>query len=405
MKRISYIVFTVLPLLATSCLIQEKDLFDETAAERMDSFLTEYKEILESDESGWLFEYYPEANQSFGGYAYILSFKEGEVTAYFQLADAEKEPVTSAYRLTTDDGPILSFDSYNENLHFFANPSASDYQGYQGDYEYNILGKSDDGTEIYIKGRRSGNRLTLKKFEGSSPADYLAKISEISQAMKAPAYTLTAGDVTSDCSISGNIFEYTDGGTAGQCAYCYTDTGIRFYTPVEIGGQIYTELSYSNESLVSSDGQITIALVFPPVNRQFVDGDWMLDLESCSEQAKALFNEGFNAIGAAGYPFYLAFMGDAYYGSYGFNVNFGGYAGVYNFNYELAGEDKIILQFAGSVDGNGGTFMSWGLTPALVPLGYDTPKTFTMTADNIKTPSVITLTEDADENNVIVFAL
>ena len=31
------------------------------------------------------------------------------------------------------------------------------YRGLQGDYEYNILGKSADGSEIYVKGRKSGN--------------------------------------------------------------------------------------------------------------------------------------------------------------------------------------------------------------------------------------------------------
>ena len=269
MKRIAYLFLVLFPLMATSCLMEEKEVFDQTPAERMDAFLSEYKEILESSENGWLFEYYPEANQSYGGYAYILKFQDGMVTAYFELADEE---AVSTFKMTSDDGPVLSFDTYNENLHFFAEPSPDMYQGLQGDYEYKILGKSADDSEIYLRGRKSGNILTLRKFEGDDPMAYFGKCYETIALMKAPRYILmTDGKESLSCSISSNIFrativlaeatETTEAVTESVAsAYCLTDTGIRFYSPVIIGGVEYTELTYSEESdaLVSSDGKIVL---------------------------------------------------------------------------------------------------------------------------------------------------
>lgn len=267
MKKSLYILLLAFPLLVTSCLLEEKDVFDKTPAERMDSFLAEYKTLLESSENGWLFEYYPEKNQSYGGYAYILKFKDGNVTAYFQLAE---EAAVSTYKMTPDDGPVISFDTYNENLHFFAEPSASQYQGLQGDYEYNILGKSENGSEIYVKGRKSGNTLTLRKFAGEDPVAYFAACDAVYEGISAAKYDMTVdGTPTLSCSMSNQKLSFsvetkpaTDEAPAEVSSvampYCYTDAGIRFYKPIEWNGVQYEELVYQNQSLVSEDGKLVI---------------------------------------------------------------------------------------------------------------------------------------------------
>ena len=47
MKKILYTLALAFPLLATSCLMEEKEFFDQTPAERMDAFLAEYKTSIE----------------------------------------------------------------------------------------------------------------------------------------------------------------------------------------------------------------------------------------------------------------------------------------------------------------------------------------------------------------------
>ncbi len=251
----------------TSCLIEEKEVFDKTPAERMDAFLAEYKTLLESSENGWLFEYYPQKDQSYGGYNYILKFKDGYVTAWLELTAQEE---VSTYKMTPDDGPVISFDTYNANLHFFAEASPSQYQGLQGDYEYNILGKSGDGSEIYVKGRKSGNVLTMRKFEGTDPVAYFTACNEIYESFAAAKYDMTVdGTLALSCSMSNMRLTFTTETKPAtelapaevasySSAYCYTDTGIRFYEPIEVNGVTYEGLLYQNDSLVSEDGKLVI---------------------------------------------------------------------------------------------------------------------------------------------------
>lgn len=251
----------------TSCLIEEKEIFDKTPAERMDAFLAEYKALLESSENGWLFEYYPQKDQSYGGYNYVLQFKDGYVTAWLELAAKEEK---STYKMTPDDGPVLSFDTYNANLHFFAEASPSQYQGLQGDYEYNILGKSEDGSEVYVKGRKSGNVLTMRKFAGTDPVAYFTACNEIYESFAAAKYDMTIdGTPTLSCSLSNMRLTFTTETKPAtelvpaevasvSMAYCYTDTGIRFYQPIEVNGVTYEGLVYQNDSLVSEDGKLVI---------------------------------------------------------------------------------------------------------------------------------------------------
>lgn len=402
--------------MATSCLMEEKEVFDQTPAERMDAFLSEYKEILESSENGWLFEYYPEANQSYGGYAYILKFQDGMVTAYFELADEE---ATSTFKMTSDDGPALSFDTYNENLHFFAEPSPDMYQGFQGDYEYKILGKSDDNSEIYLRGRKSGNNLTLKKFAREDPVAYLAKSTEISSAMMAPSYSIKINENSAACSISDNVLYYelvvkeaTETTEAEvetvKCAFCYTDTGVNFYEPVVIGGVEYTSLVFNaeNRTLSTEDGTVVISQIIPPLNELFTLAAWYITYSNIGSWGKPYFNAVKQQLASIGEELLLAYIGKTSTGKWGFGFystdGAKNYSGALDYNYELSGEDKITMQFAMSGDSNGVWYHNnAGFSYMLNVFGYNAPRTFTVSADNPKAPSYILLTEDANPNNTI----
>ena len=111
MKKSNIIILISSLLVFTSCLFEQKDIFDKTPAERMEAYLNEYQELLESSVDGWILEYYPDNFQSYGGYVYFLTFNEGEVSAQFQMAADVSKPITSLYKMTPDDGPVLSFDT------------------------------------------------------------------------------------------------------------------------------------------------------------------------------------------------------------------------------------------------------------------------------------------------------
>ena len=273
MKNVYIAILLISSVLFGSCLKDENSLFDETASIRMEQSLKNYKEILSSSENGWLLEYYPEENQSYGGYSYVLKFSASSVQAHFELAGVE-DSAESLYQLIADDGPVLSFDTYNTFLHVFAEPSSNMPDGFQGDYEFILMGISSDQNEITLKGKKTGNYMSLKRMT-ESPEEYLSKLAEVKSLMDTKNYKMSIGGVQADCVISNRIFAYQYVGTdeaveSGEIAYSYTSSGIRLYKPIEINGISAREFIIKNETLVSTDGKVTITFVYPPINEFFI---------------------------------------------------------------------------------------------------------------------------------------
>ena len=121
MKNKSIILLLVLGLAFTACSRDEDSLFDQSAAERTEKALTNAIDVLTSAENGWEMLYY--ANPVNAGYTVLLKFEEDN---------------NSTWAIRADYGPILSFDTYNDVMHAWADPQ-SDGDGYLGDYEFLIL--------------------------------------------------------------------------------------------------------------------------------------------------------------------------------------------------------------------------------------------------------------------------
>ena len=419
MKKIYLVLLAALGLTFTSCLMEEKELFDKTPAERMDAYLGEYRTLLASSEQGWVLQYFPEETQAYGGYAYVLKFTMDEVTAWFQLDNDVATPVTSLYKMTPDDGPVLTFDTYNENIHYFATPDASNYEALHGDYEFRVVGKSADASVIYMKGKRTNNNYNLVKFTGD-PVEYLNGCNTVQTAMTAPAYSMTLNDKTYECTLRGNIFQYTYTYTEGEgeeavevaedygSAFCYTPTGISFYTPVAIDGVEYEGLVYNAEAgtLATPDGKAVVNQIIPPLNEYFILGDWYITYSNVGSFGKPYFNVVKNALAGIGEQLLLAYLGSSMYGKWGLNfyttTGASNYKGGLYMNYQLEGEDKITMQFAMAGGGDGVWYHNnASFAYILNVFGYSAPRTFTITADDNKAPTYILLTEDANPKNTI----
>lgn len=94
------------------------------------------KSALVSSEQGWLMEFYPESNQKYGGYSFIMQFDNNQqVTVYSEIADGSAK---SYYSVIAEDGPVLTFDTYNPIKHYFDTPNSSRYQAYEVEVEYVI---------------------------------------------------------------------------------------------------------------------------------------------------------------------------------------------------------------------------------------------------------------------------
>lgn len=252
-KTLLYVLMVLPTLLLQSCLKDQEDIFDTPSSIRMQEVLDNAKKVLTSSEEGWAFEYFPDRYQSYGGFAYAVKFDNQQVTAVFELEPESSE--SSLYKLTNDNGPILSFDSYNTFLHYFATPSSSNYEGMDGDFEFIIMSVTED--LITLRGKRTGNTMYLRRL-AKDPATYIKAVYTISDNIIASTAkgTLGTSDISCFIDLDSRRMDITymkgDEAVVASASYIPNETGIRFYNPMELNGATLSELSYNIDTYTFS---------------------------------------------------------------------------------------------------------------------------------------------------------
>ena len=243
--KFSALALSVLAL--ASCLKDQADVFEKGSADRMSDYLADLRTILKTPKYGWRMSYYPGAN--YAATNYTLIFEDQYVTAAHESAPDAAE--RSTYKLTTDDGAVLSFDTYNTLLHLYATPSDKLYQAKGGDFEFEITGYTKD--EIRLRGKRSRNLCIMRPLDKPGK-DFLKAINEENLKFDIAAIT---GTIT-----NGAIEGFLDGGkrrmTIGRVGasdkemmtlrYIITENGIRLYEPTIIQGVEFDEFVFDKEA-------------------------------------------------------------------------------------------------------------------------------------------------------------
>ena len=172
-------------LTLSSCKNEIDEIFDEDAVARLEKAKNEYTNILTSNGGKWQMEYY--ANSEEPGYVYLMTFRtDGSVTISGKnqwIGNVEGESLniptygsqTSLWEVITDNGPVLSFNSFNKYFHLFADPedipSMSDEDtdetgyGHEGDYEFDLMRYSND--TLYITGKKYGIDMIMTRVDAS----------------------------------------------------------------------------------------------------------------------------------------------------------------------------------------------------------------------------------------------
>ncbi|BCS85452.1 DUF4302 and DUF4987 domain-containing protein [Prevotella herbatica] len=214
----------------------QEDLFDEPSSLRMQNALDKTRKVLEGSKKGWLIDYYVGDNQQYGGYAFTVKFDSLTCTAASELS---ADSATSYYKLTTDDGPVLTFDTYNTVLHALATPSADNYEGFHADYEFIIL--SADANEVVLKGKKTGSIMKMYPLT-ETPSAYLSNVkSTIDNFVingASGSVDKTSLDISVD--IDNRQIEYyikNDSTVLGSTAFTMTDKGVRLYDPIIVDGK------------------------------------------------------------------------------------------------------------------------------------------------------------------------
>ncbi len=186
----------------TACVNEEDDLFDKSAAERLNEASDLYSQRLTASPNGWAVQLYPtKQDEAPYGTGYLLMFrfhanKSVDASMNNALSNNRYMTDTSTWEVITDNGPVLSFNTYNKVVHTFSDPEDVPSTGTQdvpndetgtgigGDYEFIIVDAPEDASYMMLKGKKRGtyNLLTPVE-EGIDYESYLADVKNFQSTM------------------------------------------------------------------------------------------------------------------------------------------------------------------------------------------------------------------------------
>lgn len=180
--------------LTTSCTHEEDDIFDKSAAERLNEASDLYTGRLQAASNGWVMQMYPQnSSKNYIGSGYLMALKFNtdmsvKVGMKNFLSDDKYAEDTSVWEVITDNGPVLTYNSFNDCIHLFTTPetvylpngSSSDTSlgtGMGGDYEYIITDAPEDGSYIMLKGKKRATYNLMTPLEDG--VDFQSYIEEM----------------------------------------------------------------------------------------------------------------------------------------------------------------------------------------------------------------------------------
>jgi len=422
MKRINYILAFFILFTLVGCSPEEKNLFDGSSANRIEASLTHVNEVLLGAKNGWLMQYYPATGQKYGGYNLFLSFSEdGKVTAASDVAGIGQR-ATSLYSLKQSAGAVLSFDTYNSVIHFFASPDSGVGgigSGMEGDYDFTVM-EECTSEQVVLKGTKSGSLAVMTPIaEGTNWDEYIEKIFDMNDVMQEyPAFIFEDGDYSQDLTVSWNrlVITQRDG---DNLVYTYapfvlTTDGLEFYKPFTLNGKTFSSLTYKDEGedsyLYSAEYPSVHFMPDYPLNAMLVNNVWYLSFSGLGPIGKNFWQEIIDAKSPIGAE-KVEYVGFEPYGEgvldyvwYTQETGFG-FSDALMY-YELSGKDKIIMEYSGYMGGDYRSFIPDGYaTWWSIMLFMSRRQTYTITAvDNPKRPSKIKLTQDDRPTNTVILS-
>lgn len=256
MKNIinSILIGTAVLGLSACSLHDDTELFGEPAAERLEKNVAADKTLLESAANGWELHLWTGKDYSGGGYTYFMKFANDKVTVSSDIAPANMK-TTSSYDVISDQGPVLTVNTYNEVFHYLAEPSMDDDDGEQQDYEFVIMRTTNDS--IYLRGKKWGNHMVMTRVaESTSWEDEINKIQQMDDDLMRTFSLVEGNDTLGGVSLGDDrILTYTDKSGYKKIPYYVSTKGITLLQPLEVNGKALQELNYDADDMsLNPDG-------------------------------------------------------------------------------------------------------------------------------------------------------
>ena len=385
MKKYIYLSIALLTASAfCSCSNEEEDIFDQSAAERLEASKAEYTDILTANGGKWLMEYF--ANTEEQGYAFVVTFNKNgavNVAGNNEWIKGFKND-TSLWDIVLDNGPVLTFNSYNDVFHVMSDPAdiiggpfneATGTEidetgtGHGGDYEFMIMGKTDaTGDDIRLKGKKRGYDIWLSPLAADVDdqailADYVAAPTKMFNSKFEKLYMTdnTGERFVMTTNGEGMFSFYPEAGDAVTQTVTFngimSPNGIRFMYPREIvranGETFKMEEFVLNEKmqLVGEYDGITATIDAGRPADQFVRTalTWAADKEEgliggeVATIMQAIADEALNAFKPRKVTFSgIEFFYDANEKAYVLSLKMTSVTKVYFYGVEIANEDGSV---------------------------------------------------------------
>ncbi len=382
MKKFLYItaVLATVALTSVSCKNEVDDLFDQSAAERVQSAVDEYTAVLTANGGKWVMEYFTTSKEP--GYIYVFTFNaDGSVVISGKnkwIGDVYKSE-KSLWTMLSDNGPVLSLNSYNKVFHVFASPEDIPNEtdedpdetgyGHSGDYEFIFMEYTAD--VVRLKGKKYGASIYLRRL----PADtddkaYLGLIDDMKAKLfnskfsklyitnaQNERFVMTGGvnGVASFYPEAGDAITQTSSGN-----FIVTVDGIRFMNTVEIDHADptaepfrFTKFNYqeADGSLICADDNSTI-ITAAPFSELFADKNntWTLTKAKITGNMLTLYNavvsECKKKLKETFRYFQLYYSNDDQ--RFGLRFKSGNYYGIIFYNLNITEDNKATFTIDGS---------------------------------------------------------
>lgn len=322
-------------VLFTACAGEEDDLFDKSAAERLNEMRDVYSARLEAQPAGWAMQYYP--TDEADGYLILADFNADHsvlVAMRNEYTNNKYAECKSVWDIITDNGPVLSFNTYNDLFHIFSDPS--DYwggdtgTGIGGDYEFVVVDAPEDASYMMLKGKKRGTYTLLTPLEqGTDFETYFDQVITFQNTylpLSAPNNAYLKGAATEamnekvyhfDLETSSQATLYPEGSDKVSFGEIYpflvTQRGGKFYLrfrdQVNVGdGEVVREFVYDeiqDKFICTEDERFTIEAEDPGAFfiRMITDGtrwQWQRN-NTMSDKMQEAYDAVFNAFKDLGY--------------------------------------------------------------------------------------------------------
>lgn len=249
---------------ATACTPEVDDVFDHSAASRINEAIANCQKILKSASNGWVLNYYPATTKEYGGYTMLIRFTEGgQAEVSCDLFKADKKG-TGLYDVVNSSGPMLTFNTYNEIFHFFTEPAntlgiGENGTGMEGDSDFLILSCTEQ--EVVLKGKKTGNKMSMHPLaEGVAWIDYLTGIKKITSEAYPALYEVVINDqvqYTVTQRYHNFILENADGSQV-NLPFHYTQEGISFNESLSLSTLNVKNLRWDKDNMRFTSDQLMI---------------------------------------------------------------------------------------------------------------------------------------------------